>query len=106
MEEMISNILISKKGDTLKLKIRSDSTFTFNYFYHDKAIKTKNFTNKFTVYPTSKDILIFKKYPDGSAYIGGTSGFKKGKKIYFYLRLRQPNDRYEYEYPLYYEKVK
>ena len=30
-----------KKGDTLKLKIRSDSTFTFNYFYHDNAIKTK-----------------------------------------------------------------
>lgn len=95
-----------RKGDTLKLEIRSDSSFTFNYFYHDKVIKTKNFTNKFIVSPAHKDILILRKYPDGSDYHGGTSGFKKGEKTYFYLRLRSPNDPTEYEYTLYYRKVK
>lgn len=95
-----------RKGDTLKLEIRSDSSFTFNYFYHDKAIRTKDFTDKFTVSSGHKDILILKKYPDGSDYIGGTSGFKKGEKTYFYLRLKSPNDESEYEYNLYYEKVK
>ncbi|WP_343664571.1 hypothetical protein [Chryseobacterium mucoviscidosis] len=95
-----------RKGDTLKLEIKSDSSFTFNYFYHDKAIKTKRFTGKFIVSPTYKDILIFKNYPDGSQYIGGTSGFKKGQDIYFYLRLKSPTDNSEYEYNLYYKKVK
>lgn len=95
-----------KKGDTLKLKIRSDSTFTFNYFYHDNAIKTKNFIGKFTTYPSYKNILILRNYPDNTSYHGGTSGFKKGRKIYFYLRLKGPNDKYEYEYPLFYEKIK
>lgn len=95
-----------KQGDTLKLKIKSDSTFVFDYFYHARAIKTENFAGKFTTYPTHKNILIFKNYPDGSQYIGGTSGFKKGEKTYFYLRLKSPTDNSEYEYPLYYEKVK
>ena len=95
-----------RKEDTLKLEIKSDSSFTFNYFYHDKAIKTKRFTGKFIVSPTYKDILIFKNYPDGSQYIGGTSGFKKGQDIYFYLRLKSPTDNSEYEYNLYYKKVK
>lgn len=95
-----------RKGDTLKLEIKNDSTFIFNYFYHDKAIKTKNFTDKFTVYPTEKNILIFKRYPDGSQYIGGTSGFKKGKKVYFYIRLKSPDDNSDYGYTLYYQKMK
>lgn len=95
-----------KRGDTLKLEIRSDSTFTFNYFYHDNAIKTKNFTGKFTTYLGYKDILSFSKYPDGSQYVGGTSGFKKGEKTYFYLKLINPNDKSVHDYQLYYEKVK
>lgn len=94
-----------RKGDTLKLEIKDDSSFIFNYFYHDKAIKTRNFIGKFTVGPT-KDILVFKNYPDGSQYIGGTSGFKKGQDTYFYLRLKSPTDNSEYEYNLYYKKVK
>jgi hypothetical protein len=100
------NYLDLKKEDTLKLEVKKDSTFIFNYFYHDKAIKTKNFTGKFTVYPSRKNILIFKKYPDESQYIGGTSGFKKGKKIYFYIRLKSPDDNSEYGYALYYQKIK
>ncbi|MEC5158882.1 hypothetical protein [Chryseobacterium sp. MP_3.2] len=95
-----------KKGDTLTLEIKADSTFIFNYFYHDKAIKSKNFKDKFTTYPSYKNILILKKYPDSSQYHGGTSGFKKGEKTYFYLRLKSPNDDSEYEYNLYYEKIK
>lgn len=95
-----------KKGDTLKLKINKDSTFTFNYFYHDNAIKTENFNDKFSVSPADKDLLILKKYPDRSNYHGGTSGFKKGEKIYFYLRLQSPSDSTEYEYTLYYKKIR
>lgn len=90
-----------KKGDTLKLVIKPDSTYSFNAFYYSNGIKSLKYSGKFENY---ENLLVFDKYPDNSNYVFGTSGFKKGKYIYFYNRLKVDNSD-EYNYTLYYKKI-
>ncbi|WP_312922894.1 hypothetical protein [Empedobacter brevis] len=90
-----------KKGDTLKLVIKPDSTYSFNVFYYNNGIKSLKYSGKFENY---ENLLVFDKYPDKSNYVFGTSGFKKGKDIYFYNRLKVDSSG-EYNYTLYYKKI-
>lgn len=94
-------LLKLKKGDTLKMIIKLDSTFEFNVFYYKNAIKYEKYVGKFVKY---ENFLIFDKYPDKRNYVFGTTGFKKGKYIYFYNRLKIDSSE-QYNYTLYYRKI-
>lgn len=91
-----------KKGDTLKLEIKSDSTFSFNHFYYDKMRKIENYQGKIEKDYNLTDFKI--PFPKDASF--DLQGFVKAKEgLYFYTRLKMKGfDNYEYQ--LFYKKVK
>ncbi|MFC6269586.1 hypothetical protein [Frigoriflavimonas asaccharolytica] len=91
-----------KKGDTLYFEIKSDSTFIYNYFYHDRMRRIDNYKGKIIKNLVDKN-KIFIPFPNGSFDVQGF--LTTNKDTIFYTRLSM--EHYEnYEYQLFYKKVK
>lgn len=91
-----------KKGDTLKLEIKSDSTFYFNHFYYDNVKKIDNYKGKLKKEYGFYTFSI--PYPFDNNF--SNQGFIKSKDgLYFYTRLKMKGFE-NYEYQLFYKKIK
>ncbi|MDR6371300.1 hypothetical protein J2795_002913 [Chryseobacterium bernardetii] len=91
-----------KKGDSIILEIKADSTFIFNHFYHDKLIRVDNYHGKIVKNLDELD-KVFIPFPENSTNL---QGFVQSKKdIYFYNHLNIENYS-NYEYRLFLKKMK
>lgn len=89
-------------GDTIVFQIKSDSTFVFNHFYYDKMKKIENYQGKIEKDYNLTDFKI--PFPKDASF--DIQGFVKAKEgLYFYTRLRMEGFE-NYEYQLFYKKVK
>lgn len=89
-----------EKGDTLVLEIKKDSTFYFNHFYYDSIKKIDNYSGKLNI-----DIYISIPFPEEAKFAGQGFIISKKNKIYYYSHLKREHYQ-NYEYKLFYEKVK
>ena len=92
-----------EKGDSIILKINTDSTFIFNHFYYDKMVKLDNYRGK-----VSKDLRdlsnILIRAPKDAIFDG--QGFKMSKNdLYFYFQVNMENFD-SYDYCIFYKKLK
>ncbi|MDR2204852.1 MAG: hypothetical protein LBE36_01655 [Flavobacteriaceae bacterium] len=99
-----------KKGDTLFLEIKKDSTFFFNIFYFNQGERVDSLTRKLKV---GEDNTIVSIGPPSSSYVEKNatiylSGFKKSHKtgLYYYYGINSPTDATEFEYYIVYKKIK
>ena len=92
-----------KKGDSIILKINTDSTFIFNHFYYDKMVKLDNYRGKVsTDLRDLSNILI--RAPKDAIFDG--QGFKMSKNdLYFYFHVNMENFD-SYDYCIFYKKLK
>ena len=89
-----------KKGDTLKLVIKTDSSFYFNHFYFDKMSKIDDYKGKITKSYDAKDKIQI-PFPKGSFGLQGFLLLKKDTLFYHRLSMEHFDD---YEYRLMYKK--
>lgn len=93
-----------KKGDTLFLEIKKDSTFTFNKFYFNQGEHIDNLNGRLIF---SKGIISLTP----NLYVKNATiyllGFKKSQKtgMYYYYGINSPTDPTEFEYYLIYNKI-
>lgn len=94
-----------KKGDTLFLDIKKDSTYSFNKFYFNQAQHVDNLNGK--LISDKKGVTL-----SPNLYIKNATiyllGFKKSQKtgIYYYYGINSPTDPTEFEYYILYKKMK
>lgn len=102
-----------KKGDTLFLEIKKDSTFTFNKFYYDreninsfysKARLKNNLNGKLVIGKNSISLSPSLDVKTATIYL---LGFKKSQKtgLYYYYGINSPTDPTEFEYYIMYKKI-
>lgn len=95
-----------KKGDTVFLEIKKDSTYTFNKFFYNQAYSENNIGGKVVIDKNGKIVispqLVLK---NARIYLWG---FKKTEKnrLYFYYGINSPTDPTEYEYFILFKKMK
>lgn len=90
-----------KKGDTIKLEIKSDSSFIFNHFYFDKMTKIDNYKGKISKNIDKKD-KIHIVFPKKALF--DLQGFLLSKKdtLFFYrLNMKKYSN---YEFRLFFKK--
>jgi hypothetical protein len=103
-----------KKGDTLFLEIKEDSTYSFNKFYYDrennnsfysKARQKKNLSGKLIVRKNSISLSPNLNVKNATIYL---LGFKKSEKtgLYYYYAINSPTDASFFEYYLLYKKMR
>lgn len=94
-----------KKGDTLFLEIKKDSTYTFNKFYYNQGNHINNLTGKLIRKESAISFSPNLDINDATIYL---IGFKKSKKtgLYFYYGINGPTDPTEFEYYISYKKLK
>lgn len=92
-----------KKGDTLFLEIKKDSTYFFNSFYYNQGKRIDNLTGKFIVNKKKISIIPDITINERKLYI---TGFKNSKKtgLYFFNAINNPTDSSDYEYYITYKK--
>ena len=97
-----------KKGDTIKLEIKSDSSFLFNHLYYNKEFgniqisSIDNYIGKITTNLDYKD-KIFIPFPDDSFDVQGFLISEKDTIFFNRLSMEHYNN---YEYRIFYKKMK
>lgn len=104
-----------KKGDTLFLEIKKDSTYVFNKFYYGREVNhnfygksglKNNVTGK--VIKNKENGGVFPRLNVKELFIS-FQGFKKSDKtgaVSYYYTINSPTDASEYEYYIFYKKMK
>jgi hypothetical protein len=94
-----------KKGDTLFLEIKKDSTYSFNKFYFNQGESVTNLTGKLIIDKTGVSLSPSSDVKNATIYL---LGFKKSKKLglHYYYGINSPTDPTEFEYYITYKKVK
>ena len=91
-----------KKGDSIILEIRSDSSFVFNHFYYDRMFRVDNYSGKVKRNLDDRS-KIFIPFPNESTNL---QGFLTSKNdTLFFNRISMKNFE-NYEYRLLYKKKK
>lgn len=94
-----------KKGDTVFLEIKKDSTYTFNKFFYNQAKLKNSVKGKVIIDKNGKSIISPQlNLKDARIYLWG---FKKSKKnkLYFFYGINNPTDPTEYEYFIFFKKM-
>lgn len=93
-----------KKGDTLFLEIKKDSTYSFNKFYFNQGKHVDNLTGKLVADKTGINLSPNLDVKNAIIYL---LGFKKSQKtgIYYYYGINSPTDPTEFEYYITYKKM-
>ncbi|MFC6269587.1 hypothetical protein [Frigoriflavimonas asaccharolytica] len=94
-----------KKGDTLFLEIKKDSTYFFNKFYFNQGELKNNLSGKIKVGKNSFGLSPNLEIKNANIYM---LGFKKSKEtgLYYYYGINSPTDGTEFEYYILYKKMK
>jgi hypothetical protein len=93
-----------KKGDTLFLEIKKDSTYSFNKFYFNQGEHIDNLSRKLVVEKKGLGLSPNLDVKNATIYL---LGFKKSQKtgLYYYYGINSPTDPTEFEYYITYKKM-
>lgn len=93
-----------KKGDTLFLEIKKDSTYSFNKFYFNQGEHIDNLSGKLVVEKKGLDLSPNLDVKNATIYL---LGFKKSQKtgLHYYYGINSPTDPTEFEYYITYKKM-
>jgi len=93
-----------KRGDSLFLEIKKDSSYHFNKFYYNQGKNFNELHGKIDVTKNSISISPQTVVKDAKIYI---KGFKKSLKtgMYYYYGINSPTDATEFEYYILYKKM-